>query len=240
MTFSGDRFKPSAKREREVTRLIQERRGQLASVGVPDIRSMQPGHVIAKNETGADLAIGKAALVRIGQGYFNTEAIPRKDPEYRRGYYRLSALTPCVSGQTPYFESFAVAFEPIPDGKFGVVAIEGLAIANYSSPQDGFVHPISGNNVAGSMFGFAKVVTTPQDGLGFSVWDLSCRAMQAPYELTTNWAAATRTATATIGNWSTQVRDVHNIASWQVTGDKGMAVWTDGMWDVITPWCVGA
>jgi hypothetical protein len=90
------------------------------------------------------------------------------------------------------------------------------------------------------MFGFAKVVTKPQDGLHFAVWDLSCRAMQAPYELTTNWAAATRTATATIGNWSTQVQDVHNIASWQVIGDKGMAVWTNGNWVVITPWCVGA
>jgi hypothetical protein len=239
MTFSGDRFKPSAKREREITRLIQERRGQLASVGVPDIRSMQPGHVIAKNETGADLAIGKAALVRIAQGYFNTEAIPRKDPEYRRGYYRLSALTPCVSGETPYFESMAVSIEPILNGRFGVVAIAGLAIATYGAPQDGFVHPISGS-VAGGMFGFAKVVTTPEIAVDFSVWDLSCRAMQAPYELTTNWAAASRTATATIGNWSTQIRDIHNIASWQVIGDKGMAVWTEGKWDVITPWCVGA
>jgi hypothetical protein len=238
MTFSGDRFKPSAKREREVTRLIQERRGQLASVGVPDIRSMQPGHVIAKNETGADLGIGKAALVRIAEGYFNTETIPRKDPEYRRGYYRLSALTPCVSGETPFFESMAVAIEPIQNGKFGVVAIEGLAIANYAAPQSGFVHPISGNNVAGSMFGFAKVVTKPQDGLHFAVWDLSCRAMQAPYELTTNWSAGS--ATATIGNWSTPILDSFNIASWQTTGDKGMAVWMSGYWHVITPWCVGA
>ena len=235
MTFSGDRFKPSAKREREITRLIQERRGQLASVGVPDIRSMQPGHVIAKNETGADLAIGKAALVRIGQGYFNTETIPRKDPEYRRGYYKLSALTPCVSGETPYFESMAVSIEPIPDGRFGVVAIAGLAIANY--PLDhGFVHPIAGN-VSASFFGFAKVVTKPQDGLHFGVWDLSCRAMQAPYELTSNWS--TQGARATIGNWSTPILDSFNIAGWQTTGDKGMAVWTSGYWRVITPWCVG-
>ena len=235
MTFSGDRFKPSAKREREVTRLIQERRGELASVGVPDIRSMQPGHVIAKNETGSDLGIGKAALIRIGQGYFNTETIPRKDPEYRRGYYRLSALTPCVSGETPYFESMAVSIEPIPDGRFGVVAIAGLAIANY--PLDhGFVHPIAGN-VSASFFGFAKVVTKPQDGLHFGVWDLSCRAMQAPYELTTNWS--TGGATATIGNWSTPILDSFNIARWQTTGDKGMAVWTSGYWRVITPWCVG-
>ena len=236
MPFPGDKFRPSAAREREVTKLIETARGERVSFGVPLPDQLAPGHVIAKNETGSNLAIGKAALIRTVGGYFNTEQIPRKDPEYRKGYYRLSALTPLVSGANPFFESLAVAVEAIPDGKLGRVAVSGLVIATYSI-QDGYVYPNAANSIAGGFFGLAKVVATEPNS-SFAVWDLSSRAMQASYTLTSNWAAGA--ASGTIGGYATQIYDTENIATWQVNGDRGMAVYTGGFWKVINPWCVGS
>jgi len=242
MTFPGDKFRPSAAREREVTKLIEAARGNAASFGVPGLDGLGPGHVIAKNETGANLAIGKAALIpQAGNppGVSSQEASPRKDPSYQKAYYTLKALTPLISGANPHFESMAVTIEPIPDGKFGRVAIAGLAVADYSIAS-GFVMPIAGS-VVGSAFGLAKIVANTS-GLsgdaGFGIWDLSCRAMQASYTLTTNWAAGS--ATATIAGYSTQILDSFNIATWQVNGDKGWAIYDTGFWRVINPWCVGS
>lgn len=238
MPFPGDKFRPSAAREREVTKLIETARGERVSFGVPLPDQLAPGHVIAKNETGSDLGIGKAALIPVN-GVSSQELVPRKDPEYRKGYYTLKALTPIVSGANPHYESMAITVEPIKDGKLGRVAIAGLAIANYSI-QSGFVHPVAGN-VAGGMFGLAKVIATTvgaQGDAGFGVWDLSCRAMQAPYTLTGNWGV--NGASATIAGYATQVYDTNAIAGWQVTGDKGIAVYLGGNWQVINPWCVGS
>lgn len=239
MPFPGDKFKPSAAREREVTKILEAARGDAASFGVRGLDGLGPGHVIAKNETGADLAIGKAALIPTGSsgGVSSQEQIPRKDPSYQKGYYTLKALTPLISGANPYFESLAVTVEPIPNNKFGRVAIAGLAIATVNL-QHGFVTPTAGN-VSSGFFGLARVVTCmPGGSSSFSVWDLSCRAMQAIYTLTTNWSSGS--ATATIAGASTQLFDNNGIASWQVNGDKGMAVYTGGVWTVITPWCVGS
>ena len=240
MPFPGDKFKPSASREREVTKLLEAARGDAASFGVRGLDGLGPGHVIAKNTTGADLAIGKAALIPAGStgGVSSQEQIPRKDSSYQKGCYTLKALTPLITGANPYFESLAVTVEPIPNNKFGRVAIAGLAVANYPA-QHGFVNPAAGN-VSWGLFGLAKVVTCmPATGSSdFSVWDLSCRAMQAVYTLTTNWSSGY--ATATIAGASTQLLDTNGIATWQVNGDKGMAVYTGGNWVVITPWCVGS
>jgi hypothetical protein len=241
MPFPGDKFKPSASREREVTKLLEAARGERVSFGVPSLDGLGPGHVIAKNTTGADLAIGKAALIPAGNtlGVSSQEVSPRKDMEYRKGYYTLKALTPLVTPADPFFESFALTLEPIPNRKFGRVAIAGLAVANYTNSH-GFVFPISGG-IGSGIFGLAKVVANTSGTEGssaFAVWDLSCRAMQANYSLTSNWSGGA--ASATIGGYSTQIGDVHNIAQWQVNGDKGMAVYLGGVWQVITPWCVGS
>jgi len=243
MTFPGDKFRPSAAREREVTKLLEAARGNAASFGVPGLDGLGPGHVIAKNETGADLAICKAALIPAGStpGVSTQEASPRVDPEYRKGYYTLKALTPLVTDANPFFESLAVTLEPIKDGKFGRVAIAGLAVAN-DTPPSGFVQPIAGN-VTGGVFGLARVVANTSGlsgSAGFGIWDLSCRSMQSSYTLTTNWGAGA--ATATIGGaagYSTLIRDPFNIATWQVNGDKGWCVYNGGVWQVINPWCVG-
>ena len=243
MPFPGDKFRPSAARERELTKIIEAARGQRASFGVPGMDGLGPGHVIAKNETGADLEICKAALIPAGStdGVSAQEASPRKDPSYQKGYYTLKALTPLVTDANPFFESLAVTLEPIKDGRFGRVAIAGLAVAN-DSPPSGFVQPLAGS-VSGGAFGLARIVANtsgPSGGAGFGIWDLSCRAMQASYTLTTNWAAGS--ATATIGGaigYSTLIRDPFNIATWQVNGDKGWCVYVSGVWQVINPWCVG-
>jgi hypothetical protein len=240
MTFPGDKFRPSAAREREVTKLIEAARGERASFDTPLLDGLGPGHVIAKNDTGADLEICKAALIPGGStpGISTQEASPRVDPAYQKGYYTLKALTPIISEANPWFESLALTIEPIKQGRFGRVAIAGLAVANYSV-SSGFAYPTAGS-VGSGAFGLARIVANTSGlsgSAGFGIWDLSCRSMQASYTLTSNWGAVT---TATIAGASTRILDPFNIAGWQVNGDKGWALYDGGFWRVINPWCVGS
>ena len=243
MTFPGDKFRPSAAREREVTKLIEAARGQRASFDTPLLDGLGPGHVIAKNDTGADLAVGKGALIPADtdSGVSSQEALPRRDPSYQKGYYTLKALAPLFTDTNNYFESLAITLEPIKAGRFGRVAIAGLAVVDQYLPH-GFVFPLN-NSLGYGMYGLAKVVANHQSpGVGtFSIVDLSARAMQARYGLTSNWDALSDSATAQIGTdslFTTQIFDTYNIATWQVNGDQGIAVYEKGIWRVINPWCV--
>lgn len=243
MPFPGDKFRPSAARERELTKIIEAARGQRASFGVPGLDGLGPGHVIAKNETGAKLEFGKGALIPADtdNGVSNQEALPRRDPSYQKGFYTLKALAPLYTDTNTYFESLAITLEPIEEGKFGRVAIAGLAVVDQYLPH-GFVFPLS-NTLGYGMYGLAKVVANHQSpGVGtFSIVDLSARAMQARYTMTTNWDALSDSATAQIGTdslFTTQIFDTYNIATWQVNGDSGIAVYEKGIWKVINPWCV--
>lgn len=237
--FPGDKWRPSASREREITRLIEEARGDRASFGVPAGQRMQPGHVLVRNDTGADLGFGKAAMVKT-LGYHDQDPLPRREPEYRTGFYSAVALAPTVLGMTPGVTRMGLAVEPIKSQAFGVMAVAGLAIATYPATL-GYVQPVSGGVFQGGMFGFAKVLSVPQSGQfpprDFSVWDLSTQNMYNTYELT---AVGTTKVGTLDGGYSSVLLDTYQIAGWQVIGDKGMAFWDGQFWRIVSPWCVGA
>ncbi len=239
--FPGDTIKPSASREREVTRLLEAARGERASFGVNGRYKMEPGHVLVRNDTGADLEFGKAALIETN-GWFENDVIPRKDPEYRTGFYKAISLRPMVSLMSPRVERMGLAVEPIKDGKFGVMAIAGLAVATYGM-SSGYIAPLT-NNIASTMFGFAKVVANPNRFGYHEVWDLSCHNPYCPYELT---ARGSTSFTADIvltpfagGRYSSAIYDPYNIAKWQVVGDTGIVYWAADRWIIVTPWCPGS
>lgn len=235
MPFPGDKFKPSADRERHITKLLESARGERASFGVPTLDGLAPGHAIAKNDTGADLFFSKPVFLE-KQGFINTERSPRVDLEYRRGRYTLKPWVPVVDDMR--VSRMAVTMEPIKAGALGVVAIAGLAICDEAAGT-GFIAPSATGTSAG-MFGFAKVVSSPSDG-NFGVVDLSDTSSLAVYTITAI-TAGTITASfyAPPGTYTTIIYDVHNIAGWQVVGDRGLAFWTGSQWHIITPWCVGA
>lgn len=239
--FPGDNWKPSASREREVTRLLEAARGERASFGVPGKTKMEPGHVLVRNDTGADLEFGKFAMIT-HDGYFDQDLSPRKDPEYRSGFYKSVALAPIISNMTPRFERMGVTVEPIPNNKFGIMAIAGLAVCTYGFTT-GYIAPIPGNNVLAGMFGFAKVVAYPQRGNNFCVVDMSCHNMYAPYKLTAI-SGGGRTARfaeslTPSSSYTSAVYDDYGIASWQVVDDGGLAFWNGSKWVIVVPWCVG-
>jgi len=236
--FPGDIIKPSASREREITKLLEAARGERASFGVDGRYKMEPGHVLVRNDTGADLGFGKAAMIK-GSGYFDQDPLPRRNPDYRTGFYSAVALAPTTHLMSPDFTRIGLAVEPIKNEKFGLMAIAGLAIATYPSLM-GYVQPITGG-VAQGMFGYAKVVATSHLGLSvprdFSVWDLSTQNMYNVYELLT---IGTDKLAALQGGYQSRVMDPYNIASWQVVGDKGLVYWNGQTWDIVSPWCPGS
>ena len=224
-----------------MTRLLEAARGERASFGVPDKTKMEPGHVLVRNDTGEDLGFGKFAMITY-DGYFDQDLSPRKDPEYRSGFYKAVALAPIISHMSPRVQHMGVTVEPIANTKFGVMAVAGLAVCTYSF-NSGYIAPASGTTFRVGMFGFAKVVATPQRGSGFCVVDMSNHNMYAPYTLTAV-DAVSRTARfagseAESASYTSPIYDDYGIAGWQVVGDGGLAYWTGEQWVIVVPWCVG-
>jgi hypothetical protein len=234
--FPGDTIKPSASREREVTRLLEAARGERASFGVNGRYKMEPGHVLVRNDTGADLGFGKAAMIDRDKWY-ERDVQPRKEPEYRTGFVSAIALAPIITGMSPRPSRLGVTIEPIKAGRFGVMAIAGLAVATEST-TNGYVAPAPGGVIVQGMFGFAKVVTNPERGGNFSIWDLSTQNMYAAYEITAK--SGTSITGRLVADYTSLVLDSYGIAAWQVVGDSGMAFWNGDAWVIVSPWCPGS
>lgn len=236
MPFPGDKFKPSADRERQITKLLESARGERASFGVPGPDKLGPGQAYAKNETGSDLAFLKPAFLT-NQGFVNTERVPRVDPDARKGRYTLRAWTPVVDDMR--VNRMAVTLEPIKNNAIGLVTIAGLTVCDGANGP-GYIAP-SGTGTSAGMFGFAKVLSSPAGG-GFGVVDLSDTCNLSVYTITAI-TSGSRTITAsfyvTPATYSTIIYDAYNIAGWQVVGDQGIAHWTGSQWHILHPWCVG-
>ena len=247
MFHQGQSFKPSASRENEISRLLDDARAGRLSYQRDPNREMPLGHAIAKNTTGADLAFGDAAMVYEGsyrhQGSW-------ADWDMRRDHLLLHALGDVVSqpGVSTRFGTMAIAVEPIADNAFGRVAIAGLALVNgvpdlvAGNGDYRFCHPAAGNTLTFSYWGFARVLCwqVANNFTGdMSLVDLSDRKLQVHYVLTSSYSALSATATLDGGSgpWTTTVHDVHQIATFQRSGDKGFAEWRGNRWVVIIPFC---
>jgi len=238
--IAGEKFRPSASREREVDRLLRDAREGRTGLESPNNFAMRPGHVLAKNNTGADLAFGKAAFIAgLGGAYVTSEPVPRKDWNYQKGYYTLTVLQNITSDPvSDYPSSLAITVEPIKSNEFGIVAIAGLAVCSEGLGGIGYARPYNTQLVSGN-WGMARIVTQESTS-SFSILNLDDHQWFAPYKLT---AALGTSSNAKIdpggaAEYTTTVYDDQSIASWQVVGDKGLAFYSGSRWQIRVPWCV--
>lgn len=194
------------------------------------------GHVMATNNSGADLAFGSAALY-VDNAFLNTEGSPRADWDPRKGALTLVALQNILSNPTTPIGGMAITTEPIADGKMGQVAIAGLAVLILAGTTVGYVRP-AGSTLVRDHWGFGRILTYDTDE-DFAIVNLSDSRFQVFYTLTANMAAGSANATLSpaANSWSTTVHDPHGIAAWQTTGDTGFVEWRGDRWCVTIPLC---
>jgi hypothetical protein len=253
MFHQGQSFKPSASRENEISRLLDDARAGRLSYQRDPNREMPLGHAIAKNTTGADLAVGRPALY---DGTFTQKEGPisnRKDWDPRKGYYTLIPPNPLEDGDV--VGGLALTLEPIKQNQFGRVAVSGLALwleqIVGGTYLNNFIVPTSTGFLAGD-YGFGRCVATFDS---MAVMDLSQTHLIAYYSLTSAWTVFPATATAAIGgpfapSHTTTIRDGYNTGapSYQrfngiPNGDHGLVRWIYsnafdyGQWHVVVPYC---
>jgi hypothetical protein len=236
----GDKFQPSAERERLVNNLIRDSRQQRTDFRAGDVLPLRPGHALAKNETGADLGFGKPAMLYINRFLGLPAPEPNKEWDTSKFLYRLGPSVSMTSTDPFPPCSVAVTIEPIKDGEIGEVAISGLAAVTALSPQVGsYYRPCAGNIVSTGGWGWGRFVARSNDA-NTNIVDLSAFSLITTYQIT-SISSGTITAKLDPGDtyeFTTTIFDDHSIAAWQVAGDKGLVQFTGATWSIIIPWCV--
>jgi hypothetical protein len=251
MTFHvGQPFRPSASRENEIEKMLRDYRAGRLEYKTKEKEPMPMGHMLAKNETGADLEFGSPAMYR-ERSYKSTSNYTEWD--VRRDVLVLSPADTLKTnvGQNAKFGGMVVALEPIASNELGRVAVSGLALVNGVADQPAskgnwqYLAPNVNNQIRFSYWGFARVLArqAPQlidtDGT-MSLVDLSSKHFQAAYQLKQNFIG--NTALATLGEgghtWDTHVVDLYNIAATvQRAGNKGFCEWRGEQWIATIPFC---
>jgi hypothetical protein len=233
--------------------MLRDYRAGSGSFVRPAGEPMPMGHMMAKNETGADLGLTQAASYYVDGGYSRgqgTSGPAKRDP--RSGFVTLRAMEDLTSkpvnpAPTQVFGGLAFTLEPIAANKMGRVAVSGLVevgttesyalygTGHYLMPRAGYYRAEEGWG------GFARVLST--NGTTMLV-DLSDRYPVAAYTLTGNYSPAggggTANAvvqTATNHSWVSTVYDLHSIAAFQRSGSKGFCTWYGAQWVVTNPLC---
>jgi hypothetical protein len=259
MYHAGQKFVPSASRENEIDRLLRDARAGRLSYTANDREPMSLGHALAKNTTGADLAVGKPALYNYTFTHKAGPAFARKDWDPRKGYYTLIPRNPLRDGDT--VGGVALTLEPIKQNEFGLVAVSGLALW-IDEPAGGIsvgMYICPGSTQFGvADYGLGRVVQGHDSG---AIVDLSEVQLMAPYALASSWSAPPNpTATATIGGLfgslsghTTTLRDGYNSGAWVYQTPynpsapfQGIARYVRGTvvgsadvgaWHVVIPYC---
>jgi hypothetical protein len=254
MTFHvGQPFRPSASRENEIEKMLRDYRAGRLEYKTKEKEPMPMGHMLAKNETGADLGLTQAASYYVDGGYSHgqgTSGQGKRDP--RSGFVTLRAMEnltskPVHPAPTQVFGGLAFTLEPIAANEMGRVAVSGLvevgtnesytfnATGNYLMPSAGYYWGEEGWG------GFARVLSTNATTM---LVDLSDRYPVAEYTLTGNYSPAggggianAVVRTATNHSWASTVYDLHSIAAFQRGGSKGFCTWYGAQWVVTNPLC---
>jgi hypothetical protein len=238
MKIRGDKFRPSAKRERELDRLLDRTRREGSGFRRPDGAPLRTGHVLAKNETGGALGFGVPAMLSTEYRLLNPLGTPIKDWDAQKLLYRLVPAINMVTGLSYSMTSVAITTEPIAAGAIGVVAIEGLAVSTVSISPASFFRPTVGS-VTTSGWGWGRLIADSPGSENFTVVDLSACNFIARYEIT-GISGGTITAKIDPGHaseFSSTLLDTYSIASWQVVGDTGQCTWNGNAWVITNPWC---
>jgi hypothetical protein len=239
MKMPGDKFIPSASREREVDRLLDASRRAAAGRG-SSITELRPGHAIAKNETGAALGFGKPAMLYSDRQPLNGGGSPLRDWDPSKLMYRLGPAIKCTNGLTSNPLSVAVTTEPIANGATGVVAISGLAIViQQMTTTMSYFRPHAGNNIVTSNWGWGRLVAEVPSGDFTNVIDLGQRWMVTKYTITSRTGSLIMANVDSDNVWAfnSRVFDTHGIAFWQEPGDSGRCEWNGSQWQIIDTFC---
>jgi hypothetical protein len=229
--------------------MLRDYRAGSGSFVRPAGEPMPMGHMMASNQTGANLAFGVAAMYyQRSLRYASATTDHGTDWDLRKDYVVLNPMTHVVDQPDLnfIFGGMAITLEPIESGKIGRVAIAGLALLNnvpdsVNRQDSPYLRPTA-SGIDFSYWGFGRVlcwrVDAPSTG-DTSLIDLSDRKLQVAYTLTSNMAT---TATATLGGtggseWTTTIHDRHNIAGFQKIGNKGFCEWRGRRWVVTIPFC---
>lgn len=246
MFYPGQKYRPSASRENEIDRLLRDARADSGSYSRGDLARMPMGHIMAKNESGADLGFAKAAMYYFDR--YRTGTNGANDWDMRKDYVLLAPFNDVISYPIPsnnFYGGMAVTLEPIANNEFGRVAVAGLAIlaegSNAVNPV--YLAPFTAvPKIRSTYWGYARVLA--DDPSYFSLVDLSDRNLTTQYVLTSNMsapsngdAAATLGGGASVHTWSTRVYDPHSLAGFQRTGDKGWCHYIRDRWVVTVPFC---
>lgn len=242
--IAGEKFKPSASRERELDRLLRDAREGRTGLESPDGKNMPLGHMYAKNMTDQDLDWGTVVMYHGANGFYSTQLAGsgRRDWDMRKDYLELRLPTDLNSNASNPFGGMAFTLEKIKVNEIGRVAVAGLAILNATpvSPGDDnfrYLQPDPDIGSTYSYWGFGRALAWRA---GTAVVDLSDRHFQAVYQLTANMAS--NSANATLGlqggrTWTTTVHDLHGVAGFQKSGNKGIAEWQGKQWVVKVAYC---
>lgn len=247
MYYPGQKYRPSAARENEIDRLLRDARAGSGSYMRGDLARMPLGHILAKNESGADLGFAAPTIY-----YFDDYVVPGSvsdNWDMRTNFLRLAPFANVVSepGIGLRYGGMAVTQEPIAQNQIGVVAIAGLSVLSPNQPVSDevlrdsryvapFAPPLYERR---SYWGFMRLLAYDTDRQ-WAIVDLSDRHLTTQYVLTANMNVS---ATATLGGgaspytWTTTVHDVHALAGYQRTGDKGWCEWRGDRWVVTIPFC---
>lgn len=212
---------------------------------------MPVGHVMATNNTGADLAFGRCAMYRLAS-ITNTEGTStRADYDPRKCALSLVAADHInsIAAGNPVWGGMAITTEPIANNTMGRVAIAGLAFCTHDmtavAPERRYIAPNPTLGFIAALWGFGRIIAQQSSTDNVFLVDLSDRLFSVHYQLTANMAPpATSSATATLGYpetgarlWNTTVFDPHAIAVFQKAGDKGWCEWNGRQWIVKIPFC---
>jgi hypothetical protein len=257
MYHAGQKFVPSASRENEIDRLLRDARAGRLAYTANDREPMSLGHALAKNTTGADLAVGRPALYDYTFTQTAGPAFNRKDWDPRKGHYNLIARNPLRDGDT--VGGVALTLEPIKQNEYGLVAVSGMALW-MEAPVGGisigmYICPGTSQWSIGD-YGLGRIVAEYDSGV---IVDLSEVQLMAPYALASSWSAPpSPTATATIGGvfsggHTTTLRDNYNSGAWAYQTPynpsapfQGIARYVRGTvvgiadvgaWHVVIPYC---
>jgi hypothetical protein len=242
MYHAGQKFVPSASRENEIDRLLRDARaGRLAYERDP-LTDMPLGHMLAKNVSGADYAYGSVVMYHGTDGYRTTQgqAAFRRDWDMRKDYLEIRDATDLLSNEAAPFSGMAITLESIANNALGLVAIGGIALVNMAPTTTGnfvYLQPHPTNQAVYSYWGFGRALAWRT---GVAVVDLSDRQFEVAYTLTANMSGASANATLGINGgrtWTTTVHDLHGIAGFQKSGDKGFAEWRGYQWIIKVAYC---
>ena len=254
MEFAGQKFRPSARRDRELTRVLRDTRAKAQQFTPGSTTPLPPGWMYAYNNTGIDVAFGTA----LNWSYTNYAPPPRRERHVNvRCNAVLSPISPPgdtgSSGADRNYLACAITVEPIAAASIGVVAVSGLAVYKKRITDCTWLRPNGAlYNLVGDIWGCARVVSLPTESSGgvfsdidYTVVDLSQAYLVAPYKITgATWGVGPPPSiTALISPdssapYAAAIRDKYGIAAWQTTDDRGMATWDGAQWIVTQPFCL--